>query len=407
MHTQKLRFENKDGETLSARLEWPVDKKPRAFALLAHCFTCSKDLKSLGNVSKGLTAEGIAVLRFDFTGLGESEGDFSETHLSSNVDDLVKAAEHLGRHYEAPSILIGHSLGGAAVLLAASQLEHVQAVATIGAPADPEHVTAHFQQDLSTIEQEGSAEVKIGGRPFTIKKEFIDDIGSHHPEGELAKLRKPVLVMHSPQDRIVGIDNARRIYQAAHHPKSFISLDGADHLLSRQEDSVYAGKMIATWVTKYLTPAPEEWNTEDQVAARTTSQSFTTEIAAGKHRLLADEPEKAGGNDMGPDPYRLLMAALGSCTSLTLHMYAKRKGWDLQEARVHLSHDHVYAEDREESETEKGKLDRFTRSIEMEGDLDDDQRSRLLEIANKCPVHRTLHSEIIVDTQELKQRAES
>ncbi len=403
MHTQKLRFTNEDGQELSARLEWPVDKEPRAFALLAHCFTCSKDLKGLGNLSKGLTAEGIAVLRFDFTGLGESEGDFSETHLSSNVDDLVKASELLEAHYEAPSLLVGHSLGGAAVLLASSRIPGVQAVATVGAPADPEHVTAHFQQDLETIEKEGAAEVNIGGRPFTIKKEFLDDLGSHHPESQLAELRKPVLVMHSPQDRIVGIDNARRIYEAAHHPKSFISLDGADHLLSKQTDSLYAGKMIAAWVTKYLAPVPENWNTEHQVAVRTTDQSMTTEIAAGRHRLLADEPEKAGGNDMGPDPYRLLMASLGSCTSLTLHMYAKRKSWDLKEARVHLSHDHVYAEDRKEMETKKGKLDRFTRSIEMEGDLNEEQRGRLLEIADKCPVHRTLHSEIVVDTKAMEQ----
>ncbi|MFB6258851.1 MAG: alpha/beta fold hydrolase [Flavobacteriales bacterium] len=403
MKTQKLHFRNKDGEELSARLEWPVDKKPRAFALLAHCFTCSKDLKGLGNLSRGLTAEGIAVLRFDFTGLGESEGDFSETHLSSNVDDLVKAGEHLEAHYGPPALLVGHSLGGAAVLMAASRIDNVEAVATVGAPADPEHVTAHFQDDLDTIEREGGAQVKIGGRPFTIKKEFVDDLSSHHPESQLAELRKPVLVMHSPQDRIVGVDNARRIYQAAHHPKSFISLDGADHLLSKQEDSVYAGKMIAAWVTKYLASVPDEWNTEHQVAARTTDQSLTTEIAAGKHRLLADEPEKAGGNDMGPDPYRLLMASLGSCTSLTLHVYAKRKEWDLKEARVHLSHDQVYAEDREDVGAEKGKLDRFTRSIEMEGDLDEDQRKRLLEIADKCPVHRSLHSEIVVDTRQYEQ----
>ena len=400
MNTQKLHFQNKEGEELSARLEWPVDRKPRAFALLAHCFTCSKDLKGLGNLSRGLTAEGIAVLRFDFTGLGESEGDFSDTHLSSNVDDLVQAAEHLEAHYEAASLLVGHSLGGAAVLLAASRINNVKAVATVGAPADPDHVTAHFQKDMDAIQRDGGAEVQIGGRPFTIKKEFVDDLSAHHPESQLAELRKPLLVMHSPQDVIVGVDNARRIYGSAHHPKSFVSLDGADHLLSKREDSVYAGKMIAAWVTKYLASIPEEWDTEHQVAVRTTDQSLTTEIAAGKHRLLADEPEKGGGNDMGPDPYRLLMASLGSCTSLTLHMYAKRKEWDLKEARVHLSHDNVYAKDREDVEADKGKVDRFTRSIEMEGDLDEEQRKRLLEIADKCPVHRTLHSEIVVHTKE-------
>lgn len=403
MQHQRIGFLNREGQELSAILEWPVDKKPRAFALLAHCFTCSKDLKGLRNLSQGLKAEGIAVLRFDFTGLGESEGDFSETHLSSNVDDLVRAAEHLETEYEAPSLLIGHSLGGAAIILAAQHLESTQAIATIGAPADPEHVTAHFQEDLSTIEANGYAQVSIGGRPFTIKKEFVEDLEAHHPESVLSEIRKPLLVLHSPQDRIVGVDNARRIYQAAHHPKSYISLDGSDHLLSKKEDSLYAGRMIAAWVSKYLSPIPDEWETEDQVAVRTQEGSLTSEVAAGKHRLVADEPIKAGGNDLGPDPYRLLMASLGSCTSMTLHLYAKRKEWDLKEARVHLSHDRVHAEDVEGKEEQKGKLDRFTRSIEMEGDLDEDQRKRLLEIADKCPVHRTLHSDVVVETKELKR----
>lgn len=400
MHTQKLQFENKDGELLSARLEWPVDRRPRAFALLVHCFTCNKDLKGLRNVSRGLSQEGIAVLRFDLTGLGESEGDFSETHLSSNVDDLIKAAEHLEEAYEAPSLLIGHSLGGAAAILASPHLKSIEAVATIGAPADPEHVTAHFGAALETIREKGSAEVDIGGRPFRFKKEFLDDLEVHHPENILGELKKPILIMHSPQDRIVGVDNARRLYEAAQHPKSYISLDGADHLLSKKADSLYAGRMIAAWVERYLPEESDGLSTDQEVLARTTDESLTTDILAGKHRFLADEPESSGGNDLGPDPYGLLMASLGSCTSLTLQMYAKRKGWDLQEARVHLSHDRVHAKDQEGTESQDGKLDRFTRHIEMEGELDDEQRKRLLQIADKCPVHRTLHSEIVVETRE-------
>ncbi len=404
MRTTRVNFENEAGEQLSGRLEWPVGGSPQAFAVFAHCFTCTKNLKAVGNVSRALTADGIAVLRFDMTGLGESEGDFAGTNFSSNVGDLIEAARFLERGYQAPSLLVGHSLGGAAVLLAGGQLDSVRAVATIGAPADPAHVKAHFESRIEEIEGAGEARVNIGGRPFRIRKQFVDDLDAQNMEKHIGDLRKPLLVMHSPQDVVVGVENARKIYEQAHHPKSYISLDGADHLLSRKEDSLYVGNMIAGWVRRYIDISNREnLATDKQVAVRTTNESYTTEVVAGKHRLLADEPESAGGDDLGPDPYGYLLSGLGACTAMTLHMYAKRKGWPLTEVRVHLEHDHVHAEDCDACESSSGKLDKFSRLIEMEGDLTEEQRERLIEIANKCPVHKTLHSEVLIETTELRK----
>ncbi len=399
MKSVKIQFKNVQEETLVARLELPIDQHPHNFAVFAHCFTCSKNLSAVLNISRALTLAGIAVLRFDFTGLGESEGDFADTNFSSNIQDLIAAADFLKEHYEAPTLLVGHSLGGAAVLVAASQIETVRAVTTIGAPYDPAHVTHLFAHGKEELEREGKATVNIGGRPFTIKKQFIEDLEEAESHDNIRNLGKALLLMHSPQDTIVEIDNATKIYKAAQHPRSFISLDGADHLLSRAEDSRYVGSVIGTWAKRYLEiPKPEPLRTDKQVVVRIGDEGYTTEVKAGNHMFLADEPTEVGGNDFGPTPYDFLATSLGTCTAMTLRMYANHKKWDLTEVTVHLQHDKIHMND-EDMEGKGGKIDHIDRVIELEGNLDDTQRQRLLEIADRCPVHKTLHSPIKINTK--------
>lgn len=401
MNSKKVQFQNAKGETLAARLELPVNQHPHTYALFAHCFTCGKNLTVLRNISRALNINGIAVLRFDFTGLGESEGDFADTNFSSNVEDLLVAARFLEENYQAPGILIGHSLGGAAVICAAMELPSVKAVATIGAPFDPGHVQHLLSSEIDDIEDDGVAEVTIGGRAFTVKKQFLEDIREQSLTEKLAKLNRALLIMHSPQDEVVHISNAAKIYHAARHPKSYISLDGADHLLSDKKDSYYAGELIASWAAKYINiPEQETLKSEKEVLVRLDNKGYTTEIMVRHHGLVADEPESVGGNDFGPSPYELVSAGLGACTAMTLQMYARRKKWDLQQVKVHLEHYKDYTEDMMGGEDEpQGKIDHFERILELEGDLDDDQRARLLEIANRCPVHRTLTEDVKIITK--------
>ncbi|MEM9917018.1 MAG: alpha/beta fold hydrolase [Bacteroidota bacterium] len=400
MKFKKVAFTNRNGYNLAARLELPVDQYPIAYAIFAHVFTGNKNLSATRHISRALTMDGIAVLRFDFTGLGESEGDFADTTFTSNVDDLMAAAEFLETHYEAPSILIGHSLGGAAVIFAADRLASVRAVATIGAPSEPKHVQHLLRDKLEDIQAEGKAMVHIGGREFTIKRAFLHDLNSKNMFKILADLRKPILVLHSPQDRTVEIENAAQIYHAARHPKSFITLDGANHMLTNKKDAAYVGNVIATWVSRYIVQEEEEpLRTDRQVVVRLDNEpGYTTEILAGIHKLIADEPGSVGGNDFGPDPYGFLSASLGACTAMTLKMYAKRKKWPLEEVTVHLNHFKRYVDDCHDCEKSNSKLDHFERVIELEGDLTAEQKARLLEIADRCPVHRTLHAEVRVDT---------
>jgi uncharacterized OsmC-like protein/pimeloyl-ACP methyl ester carboxylesterase len=409
MKMKKLTFANRDGISLSARLEEPDEGPVAAWAIFAHCFTCSKNLSAIRAISAALGRHRIGVLSFDFTGLGESDGDFADTNFSSNISDLLDAAEWLAENHGAPGLLVGHSLGGAAVLKAAGRIDSVKAVATIGAPADADHIQQHFQKDIPKIEKEGEAQVQIEGRPFRIKQQFIEDIRSQSVEDGVRELRKALLVLHSPIDNTVGIDNATRIFVAARHPKSFIGLDGASHLLGDKKDANFAGDMIGGWAGRYLnldapaaaTPqtAGEERST-NQVNLRTgKGEGYTTEMHAGKHRLIADEPASVGGHDRGPTPYDYLLAALGSCTSMTIKMYADRKQWPLDGVQVALDHDKVHAKDCEDCETRVGKLDEVRREIKLEGDLSEEQRQKLKEIADKCPVHRTLHSEIKVRTK--------
>ncbi|PKA83877.1 putative redox protein [Ulvibacter sp. MAR_2010_11] len=403
MKQQKVTFKNKEGQMLSGILELPADSLPHNFALFAHCFTCTKNLIAVKNISRALTASGIGVLRFDFTGLGESEGDFADTNFSGNVEDLVAAANYLSEFFKAPTLLVGHSLGGAAVLFAAAEIASVKAVVTIGAPSDPEHVQRLLKSDLPEIQQKGIAEVNVGGRSFTIKKQFLDDLQSQSLGLVIKDLRKAILILHSPQDTIVGIKNAEEIYIAAHHPKSFVSLDGADHLLSKKEDSLYAGNVIAGWASRYIEiPKTTTVNTQhDVVASLNMENGFTTQMKVGSHYMTADEPESVGGNNFGPNPYEFVSAGLSACTAMTLQMYAKRKKWDLQHVEVHTSYAKEYAHDCEACDDPSAKIDTFKREISVEGDLDDTQLKKLLEIADKCPVHKTLHSETQIITKLL------
>jgi uncharacterized OsmC-like protein/alpha/beta superfamily hydrolase len=403
MNLQKITFRNKEGKTLAGRLEMPADRHPHNFAIFAHCFTCNKNLLAVKNISRALTANGFAVLRFDFTGLGESEGDFEDTNFSGNVSDLVAAASFLEETYKTPTLLVGHSLGGAAALFAAAEIATIKAVATIGAPSNPVHVQHLFKSTIAEINTSGKAVVNLSGRDFTIKKQFLDDLETKSLVTVVKNLRKPVLILHSPQDDTVGIKNAEELYVAAHHPKSFVSLDGADHLLMRKQDSLYAGQLIAAWSQRYVSSSENEnLKTKHQVVASLdASDGFTTAMKVGSHFLTADEPVVFGGNDYGPSPYELVSAGLSACTAMTIQMYAKRKEWNVENVQVHTSYSKSHAQDCENCETNSAKLDTFHREITLLGNLDKKQKVRLLQIADKCPVHKTLHSNIQIITKLL------
>jgi putative redox protein len=401
MSSENITFENSRGEKLSARIEFPIDRKPHNFVIFAHCFTCNKNFKAVRYITQALTAEGFGVLSFDFTGLGMSEGDFADTTFSSSVDDLICAANYLKENYVAPTLIVGHSLGGAAVILAASQFDEIKAVVTIGTPSAPQHVRNLLSSGIEEIEEKGVAEVNIGGRPFTVKKEFIDDLDNQNLLGIVKEMRKSYLFLHSPQDTIVGIENASELYLAARHPKSFISLDGADHLLSKEKDACYAGDVIANWAKRYVEiPEPKELSTNSHIVAYLdTKEKFTTHIKADQHSLIADEPKSFGGNDFGASPYQLVASGLAACTVMTLRLYAERKKWDLQEVFCHIRHEKTHLEDCKDCENPKAKIDKFTRELELIGDLDDEQKQKLLEIADKCPVHRTLENVVHIETR--------
>lgn len=417
--TEHVRFEGASGATLDARLELPEGGEPVGYAIFAHCFTCSKHLFAPTRISRALAGHGIATLRFDFTGLGHSEGEFENTSFSSNVGDLVAAARFLEAQHEAPKLLIGHSLGGSAVLMAAAQIEACRAVATINAPCEPEHVERLFGGSIATIEGQGKAEVTLQGRTFTITDAFLDDLRSHRMTETIAGLSQALLVCHAPRDEMVGIDNATRIFTSAKHPKSFIGLDGADHLLTDAEDAAWLASMIAAWAPRYTEfekqaeqRPPDEYSKIDPdtvVVTEAEDGHYKAHVVVGRHHLLADEPAEVGGEDAGPSPYDLVSAALGACTTMTMRMYAERKAWPLDRVKVELRHSKIHAEDCDHCEEKTGKIDRIERVIHIEGDaLDDDQRHRLFEIANKCPVHRTLHraNDVVSTLAETGERYE-
>ncbi|MGB1256155.1 MAG: alpha/beta fold hydrolase [Thiolinea sp.] len=404
----KVEFPNSEGQQLAGLLETPESHIPvKHYALFAHCFTCGKDVAAASRISRALAKSGIAVLRFDFTGLGNSDGDFANTNFSSNVQDLLAAAEKLEQDYRAPSLLIGHSLGGAAVLSATAQLPSVRAIATIGSPATADHVQHLFQCSLDEIEANGEAEVGIGYRRFNIKKQLLDDLNTHASAEHIGRLKRALLVFHAPMDTIVSIDEAARIYQAAKHPKSFISLDQADHLLTKSEDAEYVASTLTAWAARYL-PQEAESGTADNVPAIDNNDVVVTELDkkflrglyANSHQWLADEPLSVGGSNKGPTPYDLLLMSLGACTSMTIRMYANHKKLPLEDVDVRLSHDRVHAEDCAEcGEERSGKVERITRTITLKGDLTEAQRQRILQIADRCPVHRTLESDPVITSQ--------
>jgi putative redox protein len=404
--SRKITFTGVGGHELVGRLDLP-EEPPRAVALFAHCFTCGKDSLAASRIARALAEHRIATLRFDFTGIGDSDGEFANTTFSSNVADLVRAADKLRSEIAAPSLLIGHSLGGAAILAATERIPEVKAVATIGAPADPSHVAGLFPANVDEIYAQGEAPVNLAGREFRVRREFLADIAQQPQTERIGRLGAALLVLHAPRDEYVPIDNAREIFDSARHPKSFVSLDDADHLLTDKLQAGYAADVIATWADRYLSPTAIDGDGDDTsdevepgvvVVTETGEGRYTQHIRTGQHTLTADEPVSIGGNDLGPTPYGLLLSALGSCTAMTMRMYAERKGWPLRSTEVTLRHDRIHAEDCESCETEHGMLDHIQREITMEGDLDDDQRAKLLEIADKCPVHRTLRSEVVITT---------
>ncbi|THD67374.1 OsmC family protein [Robertkochia marina] len=400
MNTDTIRFKNREGHELSGRIDIPLNGKPHGYALFAHCFTCSKNFPAVKNISRGLTSRGFAVLRFDFTGLGNSEGDFSNTNFSGNINDLLDAAAMLEQRFKSPTLLIGHSLGGAAVLLAARALDSVKAVVTIGAPSHPSHVTHLLKEGIDRIKEKGSAQINIGGRDFIIRDQFLEDLEQVSDKEASKGFRRPLLIMHSPQDRIVEIANARKLYEAAHHPKSFVSLDGADHLLSDTQDSLYAGDLIGSWAKRYIPhqSKPENSGPHQVMASIDTSDKFTTQMIVGPSYLIADEPESYGGANLGPTPYDLLAASLASCTAMTLNMYLGRKDWPVHLINVYVTHSRVHKEDCETPQDPKARIDLFEREIHISGNIDETQEKKLLEIADKCPVHKTLLSENRIKT---------
>lgn len=402
MRFKKVSFKNAEGHQLSGRLDFPLIGKPKAFVLFAHCFTCSKNLKSVEHISQAFTQQGMAILRFDFTGLGQSKGDFADTNFSSNLSDLNDAYRFLEDNYEAPQIMVGHSLGGAAVLHVSGALEKVRAVATIGAPSTPDHVSHLLDQGREELEEKGEAEVNIGGRTFKMKKQFLDDLEAKKGESVIKNLNKSLLIIHSPQDTIVGINNAQEIYLEAMHPKSFVSLDGADHLMTKEGDAKYVGSVIANWAIRYIDLNEQEEVPEGEVWTRIGDKGYTTEVIAGSHLMVADEPPSVGGDDQGPTPYGYLLSGLGACTAMTLRMYADYKKIPLEEVEVKLTHDKVHKMDGENSESSKGKIDQIKRKIKITGDLTDEQRKRLIEIADRCPVHKTLEGKPEILTEETR-----
>jgi len=401
-HT-RLEFPGTDGLMMAGLLETP-ESGPHSFALFAHCFTCGKDVVSASRIARALVARGYAVLRFDFTGLGGSDGDFANSNFSSNVNDLVLAADFLRENYRAPSLLIGHSLGGAAVLAAAHAMKEVRGVVTIGAPADPEHVVKQFGCKTDEISRTGVAEVQLAGRPFQIKKQFLEDLADQSLVEKIAKLKKALLVFHSPVDEVVSIHEAGKIYRNAKHPKSFVSLDDADHLLTRATDAEYVAATIGAWATRYI---DEPENIEQKTAAVTAghvmvaekNKQFTRTVITDTHVWLADEPTAAGGSDLGPDPYEHLLAALGTCTSMTIRMYANHKKLALDDVTVTLSHDRQHVRDCEGCEETPVMIEVINRNVTLKGDLSEENRQRLLQIADRCPVHRTLHGDLKIQTQ--------
>ena len=405
MKSTQIAIPTQSGLNLHAKIELPANGKALQFAIFAHCFTCNSDLAVVRHISRSLTSKGIAVVRFDFTGLGKSEGSFKETNFSNDVSDLVDVCKFLKENYKAPQLLIGHSLGGTAVLMAAFQLPEVKGVVTIGSPSDPGHVKKLIKYTPGKFENADEYEANIGGRPFSIQKQFIDDLDKNDLLGKIKNLDKALLIMHSPQDTMVEISNAAELYNNAFHPKSFVSLDGADHLLMNKGDALYAAEVIGAWATRYIELPKKEENAkistegEQVVAHLNLENGFTTQIYTDNHHITADEPVDFGGDDVGPSPFELLNAAVGACTVMTLKLYAERKKWDLKEVFVYLNYSKKHAAELAIETEEMGQIDVIEKKIKLVGDLDEVQKEKLKEIASKCPVHKTVSNKVVFETE--------
>jgi len=395
MNTDRIKIINDKGNELATSIDFPNHQKPKQFALFAHCFTCTSQLNAVRNISQALNNKGIAVVRFDFTGLGKSGGNFADSHFEANVEDLLVVNKYITQHYQSPTLMIGHSLGGAAAIVAASKLDNIQAIVTIGTPADVQHVTKQYEEQGKDLGVDEEAKVVIGGRPFKISGEFVNGFKQHNLPETIKKLRKPILVMHSPIDEIVGINNAHEIYHNAKHPKSFVSLDNADHLLTKKEDSIYVGDIIASWASRYIDLSPFETpnpNNHQLVAhLNLLENNFTTFINTKNHGIIADEPKSVGGFDFGMSPFELVSAGLSACTAMTIKLYAERKKWDLQEVYAYVNHNKEIVDGESK--------DVFSKSLSFIGNLDEGQRERLRDIASKCPVHRTLQQSSTIKTE--------
>ncbi|MGB1309787.1 MAG: alpha/beta fold hydrolase [Leucothrix sp.] len=419
MARQKITFKNDQGIELAGLLETPADPASiRSYALFAHCFTCGKDIAAASRIARALTQYGIAVFRFDFTGLGNSDGDFGNTNFSSNVEDLLAAYRMLAQDFAAPQLLIGHSLGGAAILSAADRMPLVKALATIGSPSTADHVQHLFHCSMEELAAKGKAEVNIGLRKFTIKKQLIDDLQQHTDTDHIAQLRRPLMIFHSPIDTVVPVAEAAKIFTAAKHPKSFVSLDDADHLLVNAKDAEFVAQTLASWADRYIdaelsnenasrqakqtsvTPANHNLS-NGEVLVTEKDQKFLRGLLTPDHQLLADEPTSYGGSNLGPSPYDLLLMALGACTSMTMRMYANHKKLALADVNVRLKHERIHSDDCADCDGLTGKIERITREVELKGDLTEAQRKRLIEIADRCPVHLTLENDLVVQTKEM------
>ena len=400
MYKKNISFNNQKKEELKAILYLPTTRKAHSFAIFAHCFTCNKNFKNIKNISQSLTDKGFGVFSFDFTGLGESEGEFADTNFSHNIQDILAAVNFLKENYTAPNLLIGHSLGGTACIYASLQVPSCKAVVSIGSPHDPKHVKQLLEENLDDINENGEAKVNIGGRSFKIKKSFVEDIEKQSKKNALDHLKASLLILHSPQDKIVGIKNAEKLYKAARHPKSFVSLEGANHLLTNESDSKYVGQVIASWSKRYLDTEEDSKKLESEhqvVAHLNKNDNFLTDIKARHHYLKADEPEDYGGTNLGPNPYEFVSSGLATCTAMTIQMYAKHKDWPLSDVEVHINYEKVHAEDADSNSSKK--IDTFSREIVLNGNINEEQKEKLLQIANKCPVHKTLSSQIQIKTK--------
>lgn len=396
---RNISFKNSAGHQLAAVIEQPVIPV-KCYALFAHCFSCGKDILIASRIARSLVARGVAVLRFDFTGIGDSEGEFESSNFTSNIDDIISATNHLREHYSAPQILIGHSLGGTAMLNAAEQVSEAKAVVSIAAPFTADHILSHFQDKVEELEQKEKVDIELAGKILTINREFVSDLKAHSNEDRISQLRKALLILHSPFDEIVPIEEATKIFVNAKHPKSFVSLDKADHLITDKEDAEYVANTIVAWASRYI----EEDSSTSQVIDKGEvligegNKKFLREVASDDHTWFSDEPLAVGGDNLGPDPYEQLLSSLGTCTSMTLRMYANHKGWPVEDIQVKLKHSRQHDQDCEQPDEKSCKIELIQKFITIKGDLDEQQINRLVEVADRCPVHKTLLGKIKLES---------